>query len=514
MSTEHFKSYLLAVLLVFSLSFCPPRAEAAGDYNVVLIFIDTLRADHLSCYGYPKQTSPNIDRLAGESVVFTENFSPISYTLPGFMSIITSLYPDSHGVLAVFKDKLSMKVTTLAEVLHMYGYKTAWFGPSSDPQTSLSAGYGRGFDETPKFPRTPEYKEKQILCDWLEANKDKKFFLNFHTYRVHAPYFLSLEYKQKFTKEKMEGIPVTLEEYDLLVFKLIQDALVKKSGPVWDDMGDKLAAEFSAKGWFEGEATQEKLKAMNSYFLSNKQIDRWVRISKIRNTVYFLKVDPKNPAAMSYLEALYDGCILEYDAKVIGPVMDKLKSLGLYDKTIVIICADHGEEFGEHGHFGHGSTLYDEVIHVPLIMHFPGQQGGKKIDMLTSNVDIMPTLLDLLDIPVPHQAQGKSLKDFIYGKKTELPYAAVLGQLPNASSLHSAKWKLVVDVWGSKNLYDLSLDPGEKSNVFGDNLRLGFEMEAQLKKWETSLPFYGEKDSFPPGIDEATKERIKKTGYW
>ena len=111
------------------------------NYNIVLVFIDTLRADHLSCYGYFRKTSPNIDQLAKGSFVFEQNFTPVTYTLPSFMSIITSLYPNSHAVLDVYKDKLSSRVKTLAQILQTYGYRTAWFAYLHDPQLKIGRAH-------------------------------------------------------------------------------------------------------------------------------------------------------------------------------------------------------------------------------------------------------------------------------------------------------------------------------------------------------------------------------------
>jgi len=184
------------------------------NYNVILIYIDTLRADRLSCYGYSRKTSPNIDKLANESIVFTRNYTPITYTLASFMSIITSLYPKSHGVLEILKDKLSPGIKTLAEVMHIYGYKTAWFGPKGDPHLDPAIGFGLGFDEIMPSNESHDLDNPQgrDLCNWLEANKDKRFFLNFHTYKPHLPYLPSPAYREKFGIQKQAIVPSSMEE--------------------------------------------------------------------------------------------------------------------------------------------------------------------------------------------------------------------------------------------------------------------------------------------------------------
>jgi arylsulfatase A-like enzyme len=500
--------FFLSLFIFLSRNLLYAQDKAYERYNVVLVFIDTLRADHLGCYGYSRNTSPNIDKLAGESAVFEKNFTPATYTLPSFMSIITSLYPGSHGVLEVFKDKLSPRADTLAEILSFYGYKTAWFGPLDDPHLAPEAGFGRGFDELSYSADgyfLDEAREK--LCKWLDKNKGRKFFLNFHTYKVHAPYLPQSKYKKKFTDVKeSEGIIEDENEFKCGFFHNI----VKEKKLAVKLMGKKLFNQFISSGM-----PRKDVHSIEDFFISRGEAGR---LFSIREAVYRRGVNLNDKKVNSYIQALYDADILEYDQEVIGPVIEKLKELGIYDKTIIVICSDHGEEFYEHQGFGHGATLYDEVARVPLIVRVPWVKSGKRGKGFTQTVDILPTILELLEIPVPHQAQGKSLAGFINGKNPLPPREYVFGGMSVLFSIRSDKWLFVLDdgdVFIQRRLYDLVADPGEQDNIYFKDKNKALGLESRMEEWKKSLPSYRDQEYyFPPGIDKGMREKIRKTGYW
>lgn len=477
--------------------------------NIVLIFIDTLRADHLSCYGYSRKTSPNLDKLSKESFVFEQNFATASYTLASFMSISTSLYPKAHGVFEIYKDKLSPRILALAQVLQMYGYETAWFGPWGAPHLDPEVGFGRGFNYIDySYDRAHLDKEKRDLCDWLDRNKDKNFFLNFHTYKVHEPYFPSLKYKQKFTKDrKIEGVIEDEKEY----WEAVYQFMINDKEKAAELMGRGLWDEFVASGLLDRNFQNNKEQIARFFTLKRTQD----RFTKVRQYVYWRGINLNNPLINAHIQALYDANILEFDEEIIGVLIDKLRAMNLYNKTIIIIYADHGEEFYEHGGYGHGETLYDELIHVPLIMRVPWIKEGKRVKELTQTVDIMPTLLDLLGIPIPHQAQGKSLVPFIEDRKSSPIHDYVFGQLIWASYIRSKEWKFFFTEDGRRELYHIVKDPKERKNVYLENKDIALRMELALKQWEASLPSYKDQEySYPSDIDKAAQERIRKTGYW
>jgi arylsulfatase A-like enzyme len=424
------------------------------------------------------------------------------------MSIITSLYPNSHGVLEVFKDKLSPRVTTLAEVLKFYGYKTAWFGPLDDPQLDPDAGFGRGFDDVEDSGNDHILDEaREKLCKWLDKNRGRKFFLNFHTYKVHAPYLPQPKYKARFTKVK--GVKGIIEDENQFKYDFFHNVLKKRKLAV-DLMGRGLFDKFVAAGM-----PGKDDSSIENFFIS---LGEEGRMSSIRETVYWKGVNFSDKESSAYIQALYDADILEYDQEVIGPVVEKLKELGIYDKTLIIICSDHGEEFYEHKGYGHGTTLYDEVTRVPLIVRVPWAKGGKRGKEFTQTVDIMPTILDLLGIPVPHQAQGRSLAGFINGENLLSPRGYVFGRMSVLSSIRSEKWLFVLyggDFPNQRYLYNLVLDPGEEKDIYFKDRETALGLESRMKRWEKSLPLYrGRRDPFPPAIDREMQEKIRKTGYW
>jgi arylsulfatase A-like enzyme len=507
--------FLMGCLFIgFLFYFCIEKTDAKPfqkskpykEYNIVMIWIDTLRADHLNCYGYNRKTSPNLDKLALESIVFENNFTSHTVTLPSFMSIITSLYPASHGVLHIAKDKLSPQVKTLAQILKLYDYKGIWLGPRGDPQLDPEIGFGRGFDTVGIFPYNLT-KAKKVLFKLIEKHKTEKFFLNFHTYKVHAPYMPSRKYKEKFTKEKREEIIENFKELEKTTVDAFKDGVHRKNEIVWKELGENLSNELRSENLF----TENYISSRKNIVSFLKKKNKKYLWDRIKMQIYKSRINTNDNEIMNHLKALYDGEILEFDTEIIGPVIRKLKESNLYKKTIIIICSDHGEEFGEHGRLGHGETLYEEVIYVPLIIKVPWIKRGQRIRELTQTVDITPTILDLVDIPIPSPSQGKSLLPLINRENNQAFREYVFGHLPNEKlSIRSKDWKYILNQDGSKELYHLESDPEEERNtlIFASKLQL------MLLKWEVSLPSYKVESSFLPHIDKKTQERIKKKGYW
>jgi arylsulfatase A-like enzyme len=484
------------------------------DYNIVLVYIDTLRADHLGCYGYSRNTLPNIDKLASEAIIFTNNFTPVTYTLASFMSIITSLYPKSHGVLEAYKDKIPSGVKTLPQILRFYGYKTAWFGPNHDAHLDPRVGFGLGFDEIKlsNYSRYNPAAQGRLLCAWLEANKDSRFFLNFHTYKPHDPYFPSLSYRERFSKRKQPTIPVTGEELGRAIFEDAQKAIAGKEPWFTEIVGQGLLDKIIAMRIFEGGFAPWKLSSLRAFFAKN---DRELIMAQLESYVYWSRINLEDPEVKKYVVALYDAAILEFDSAVIGPLVAKLKQLGLYDKTVIVICSDHGEEFFEHSGHGHGPTLYEEVTRVPLIIKAPWIKRGRKIDALSQTTDIMPTLLDLLGMVIPAQAQGKSLAGLINNTEFLPPHKYVFGQRMDKSSIRSGKWSLILNDEEPGELYQINLDPGQQHNLYSEKKKVSAKLTRELNGWESSLKRYQDKEcAFPDKIDVKTREKIRKTGYW
>ncbi|MCK5611765.1 sulfatase [Candidatus Pacearchaeota archaeon] len=426
--------------------------------NILLISIDTLRADHVGCYGYHRDTTPNLDKIASESVLFTQAISPASWTTPAHMSIFTALYPIKHNVLNT-KMKLNIEVITLAKVLQGHGYMT---GACISAPTMLPAdlGFSRGFDtyddytvgidvDMNMFGLNDLYggQNSHPICPithsmattFLEGRGKGKFFLFIHYWDIHGNYDAPQPYKKMFDKDY--------------------------------------------EGNFDG--SQES-------------------INKIKPGI--AKRD------LEHMIARYDGEI-RYVDDYIGKLMDKLRELNLLDKTLLIITADHGEEFLEHGGNWHGKTLYDEVIHVPLIIRYPSLiPQNNVITTQVSTVSIMPTILDIVDIPLEHQVQGESLLPLIIAE-TQVPIQPVYSEMTKNEkrAIRADDFKFIGDFENDeRQLFDLKKDSREYINLIDKETEIAGDLEKKLLRWIKASRSSTEK---PAELDEQTKQRLKSLGY-
>jgi arylsulfatase A-like enzyme len=299
-----------------------PAPRPASRRNVILISLDTLRADRVGVYGSYRPTTPNIDALAAESVVFADAWSVWPETCGSHMSLFTSLYPSEHGVTHILTTPAA-SVELLAERLRRAGYLTRAF--TEDGNVWAHAGFARGFSAYSERRSADRVYRGEILetfgdaTRWLETHADRTFFLFVHTYEVHRPYSPPAEY-----------------------------------GTLFADIAGR---------------------------------------------------EPANLAT----EALgYDRETHFTDVQV-GKLIGTITRLGLADRSIVVILSDHGEEFGEHGYAGHWRTLYREVLQVPLIVWAPGLLAPARVDAPVSLLDVMPTILDLLELPPDADHRGMSL---------------------------------------------------------------------------------------------------------
>ncbi len=355
------------VLLIFCLAVAgyefvhPVRGRQP---NVIFITIDALRPDHLGCYGYARPTSPNIDALAREGVLFNKAFSAAPYTIISVPSLLTGLEPGVHKVFDG-ATPLAASFSTLPQLLAHAGYRTAAFvSPTWAGLLSLSDRFeffdftslgekGSGEDRHVFYFGRDEINPKindKVLA-WLRHNRSSPFFVYVHYLAVHAPYLPPSPYNRFFWKDnissRMEG----------------------------------LAVRFTHIG--------------------NNSIDRadWQDVVSDRNT-------------RAFLISQYDGYI-RYADTLIEALLKELERSGLARNTLVILTADHGEGFSEHGLFFHANSLYDELIHVPLIMRLPGVlPKGYVVPGIVRSIDIMPTILDILNIPCDAKTQGVSLLPF------------------------------------------------------------------------------------------------------
>ena len=409
-----------------------PSAELHG-LNVILVSIDTLRPDHLKCYGYEKDTSPNIDRLASEGVLFKNAVAQSTWTLPSHMSMLTSLYPSQHGVITL-SNTLSPDIQTLAGLLRNNNYNTAAF--TGGGYISSQFGFYRGFNSYFQPAGKPAVWDKASLekalslhdknaatykidrgydasasfdkaIDWIKRNHDRKFFVFLHTYETHPPYVAN-EFTDEFSPDYNGPIGKVLSE----------DAL------------DKLRGKFEIPGY-------------KAYMEGVGKDD------------------------FRYLVAMYDGHIKRMDTYM-GKLLNGLNNLKIDDNTLVIFTSDHGDEFMEHGNLiQHGNTLYDEQIRVPLIMKCLAEFGdGKRITQQVSLNDIVPTVLDFTGTVIPPGLAGRSLKNCLEGAVPQPGQVISETQRGKSVSLRSQEYKYIYSpIFDRHELYNLAEDNGESRNI-------------------------------------------------
>jgi arylsulfatase A-like enzyme len=426
------------------------RHPDANAYNFILISVDTLRADHLSCYGYGRKTSPNIDRLAAESILFENAISQSAWTLPAHVSMMTGLYGAEHGLLFYDKggekDKQSYgtmndSLPTLAGILKTHGYRTASFNDGGwvDPIFGLNKGFDTYKPEGRYFRANVRKSIK-----WIRQHKKGRFFLFLHGYDVHQPY--------------------------------------------------NAAPKFNVFHGYSGPQDKNKLIAQHQL------------IQDITSNEY------------EFILAQYDACIRRADS-ALGKLFEFLQTEGLENRTVIILTSDHGEMLLErHGLWGHIYPLYEEILHVPLIVKIPGRRGTSVRTQVPASVSILPTVLDIAGIDDPNARSDYNLmrlfreKDF--GFDRILSETGLKTDLRLCRSIRTETWKLVVHTSGDNRepqseLFHLETDPLEQRDRAPDNPSQVHTLFNMFENFRQT--FRGKNpEAF---LDEKTLERIKSLGY-
>jgi arylsulfatase A-like enzyme len=408
--------------------------------NIILISIDTLRADHVGVYGYERDTTPNIDRFARESVIFMETAATAPKTLPSHASIFTSLLPSHHGGLSNRGFRLSDDAVTMAEILRDKGYRTVSFNDGG--LMAEAFGFSQGFEIYESTEQKSRFETRvEPAKEWIAAHRDSRFFLFLHTYEVHLP-----------------------------------------------------------------------LKPPRKYFEMFRRADRRHYPEDLVFTKHRLNREEKAAANVPVVEHvidLYDATIRSMDASF-QDLVDFLSAMDLLDDTLIVFTSDHGEEFGERGKIAaHGSTLYDEVIRVPLIIRFPGGTYGSTIvDGQVSSLDILPTVLDVVGIEPLDFFEGHSLRDLVRGRASTINVAFSETGNGKFATARDGRWKMLQRPrvgW----LFDLVEDPGETQNVAPKNRDVFLQLQRQLAAALGSRPLR----SSPFEPDEETTEQLRALGY-
>ena len=467
---------LIILIIIFLVYFLKKESVSkniiCGDCNIILIDIDCLRADHFGCYGYPKNATPHIDEFAKDSMLFKNFFIEGSMTTLSKMSVYSSLYPYVHGIKPQIRNNnknsgegLNKKFIMLPQILNKDGYSTVLVGPLNSRLTPLNLGFGRGFKYFFQSGGKQNWDWGEGL-EWIKDNKDRKFFVSFYSSRAHDPYTPSEENLHKFTnKTDIKTLSVN-ELDDIAIEKIINDPSI-----VFKDEVIKENPEL----FLNKKVLEESLDILCAdYSIQHQSCSEFV------GSMFWKMFNPNNSSDLELLTAFYDSMVYDEDQHF-SSIIETLKHEGLLNKTIIIFYSDHGEEFGEHGLYDHGAHIYDEIVHVPLILFIP-RMGGKEINALAQGVDIMPTILDLVGIKTPKHVQGKSLLPVILGTKESVRDYAFSQTVSNFFSIRSKEWKYITNFVGDEELYNLKQDPSEKENLVSMESNISSEMREKLEE--------------------------------
>ena len=418
--------------------------------NLILISMDTLRADHLGCYGYFRNTSPEIDALAGKGTRFADVSSTSSWTTPVHGTLFTGRYGAQLGSIRYMGGKKMHKLDpdedTLAELLRDVGYETQAF--TGGGFVSKKLGFDQGFTEYRDKKNLKGYIDR--LLEWLSGyDQGRPFFLFVHFYDTHRPY-----------------IPPEKRFRDMF------------------------------KGDYKGNFPVRKVCSM--------------------------KYRPLSDEDLRYVISQYDGEIAHADYQL-GKLFEHLEKLGLARSTLVVFLSDHGDEFFEHGDCDHTTSVYQELVGVPLVFKGPGIPSKQVIDTPVSLVDVPPTILDYLNVPVPPAMEGTSLLPAILGEGEPCGYhffeTSFWKKKNDVRGVREGPWKIVFNHKDrAVEAYDLETDPLEKTNVLlempGKTKR---DMISAFKKWRKKMKKKPVKPKKEPPVevtpDPELAEQLKALGY-
>jgi arylsulfatase A-like enzyme len=450
--------------------------------NIILLVVDTLRADYLGVYGFAGPISENLDELAAESLLFTNAFAPSPWTKPSMASLFTSLHPRVHGVTnhrGVFWSEsevedavvgiLPERATTLAESLRAAGYATAAF--VSNPWLRAELGFGQGFDlyddsHAESFTRdaspVPVEELTSAARAWLESPRARRpFFLYLHLMNVHNPY----------------GLHARRSDFDAL----------------------------AASPAVASDQVLEESQTPHQRWPNMERRPEWAS-DEMRREV-------------SYWRTRYASGVRSLD-RHLGAFLGYLRESARLEDSYLVFTSDHGEELFEHGDWSHGKNLHAHQLHVPLIVRAPGgRDGGRRIDEVVDLIDLMPTFLSIAGGAPEPRSQGHDLSGFFAGETPQLPGVSVASATflgPDHYAMRTRDHKLILDLeTGAAQLYDPLSDPREQRDRAGspESAQVVDRLRQQLTRRIAESLAQGSLGRETTALPEGLKEQLEALGY-
>ncbi|MBM3309149.1 MAG: DUF4976 domain-containing protein [Candidatus Altiarchaeales archaeon] len=420
------------------------------DCNVIIIFVECLRYDHMGFNDYYRNTTPNLDVFAEKSFNFRKALTQAPWTKPSVASMFTSQYPHINKCLKS-DSALPSSALTLTEVLKYHGYDT--YGVIENPFLNYASKMQQGFNQYTSKAGDARMLTNEAISKLKEAKKP--FFFYLHYVDPHHPYDPPKEFQKWADPNYQDVMHLTINV---------------TTPNVWN----------IRTLYWDGNLTREDQK---------------------------------------FIVDSYDGEILYADSQI-GRLLKYMEDNGLLENTIVVISGDHGEEFFEHKSSEHGHTLYNELLHVALVIWNPKLEGGKAVEEEVHHLDLAPTILDMIGREIPRNFQGESIVPYMLGKKRTdaTNYGEGVCYMQERKSIQKGGWKLIYNTEPEKynttqfELYDLEKDPEEQDNVYDNH-----KDETLVRNLKTELfVWIATNSSIEPErakMTEETEERLKSLGY-
>ena len=449
------------------------RAAGPGPANVILIVLDTVRADHLSVYGYARDTTPNLKKFAQQATVYTRASAASDLTLPSHASMFTGLYPSWHGAHFSAPDfpygrPLDRSVVTLPQILQAKGYSTLAIAANPaylDPMFGLN----RGFD----------------------------------VYDLRSPVFVNDRNRPFFIRQgvrRLLGYVIDVADFDMRTRRaeeINQDAI-----RMLEQVGGANRPFFLFLNYMDAHTPYIPPGTFKSRFPGRDPSFTLEEYWRLKDRVVNQHRKPSRNET-EHLVSQYDGGIAYLDSEL-GELFARLKRLGLYDRTMIIVTADHGEAFGERQLMEHGvDSVYQSHIRVPLLVKYPGVNEGRTVDTPVSHVDFMPTVLDVLHYEGPKNLQGTSLRSEQIGARryviseafpggesgaAAIPSRGHINLQKPAQAVLSGPWKLIINSKGQRELYDTTTDVAEEHNLVAAQPEEAQRLESALVDYLQTRP--------------------------
>ena len=472
---KHFSLFITLTVLVAAIVYAMHIYDAVNqpiptckNCDVIIVSLDTIRATELPCYGYPRNTMPNLCRFADQNIKFDHAYSQSSWTFPNATSVMTGLYPSEHEMYDNIRDVLQPSTLSLPKLYKKAGYQTVAIINSQETNIPIPTELLKQFDTVISTRGFHLDRETQTWTNTFEKLSASKKPLFLYIYTTYVGYYRSTDlslinsfpldptftppsfvFEKKFT-EAMKKDAYTLAEQ---LKQTITDASAQ-------DKYTTLAKNFATSATIS-QATQafESLSDGQKLFLYQEEITR--------------KLNPRNPLHLQYIQNLYDANLAKLDS-LIAPLLTLIGDAKHSKNTLAIIYSDHGENIGDHESWGHATEPFSTLTHIPLIMHIPNTKP-KIYKEITQLIDLFPTLLSFSHIQLPPKTRKVNIltEETSSKKQSHTPFTIAQLDNGNDASIKTSQWLLLLhrdthDITTSR-LYNIQNDPEERVDVSKDH---------------------------------------------